>query len=146
MLIAGVIGEVKPGPPRLRKSPLQVVRRMMSYVTKCLSGNFSLKTLDESRHGLPNMLLSGTSFNFAIWKSESNQTHVSGRTLRAAWQRQPHPVPHPLQRRQHGLIVVYRWQPGVAIHRGVAHQFKPEPDAARGPTLAPHTARRLDQQ
>ena len=34
MLIAGVIGEVKPGPPRLRKSPLQVVRRMMSYVTK----------------------------------------------------------------------------------------------------------------
>jgi hypothetical protein len=40
-----------------------------------------LKTLDESRHGLPNMLLSGTSFNFAIWKSESNQTHVSGRTL-----------------------------------------------------------------
>src|ERR1039457_3192562 len=49
--------------------------------TKCLSGNFSLKTLDESRHGLPNMLLSGTSFNFAIWKSESNQTHVSGRTL-----------------------------------------------------------------
>ena len=41
-----------------------------------------MKTLDESRHGLPNMLLSGTSFNFAIWKSESNQTHVSGRTLR----------------------------------------------------------------
>ena len=34
MLIAGVIGEVKPGPPRLRKSPLQVVRRIMSYVTK----------------------------------------------------------------------------------------------------------------
>jgi hypothetical protein len=34
MLIAGVISEVKPGPPRLRKSPLQVVRRMMSYVTK----------------------------------------------------------------------------------------------------------------
>src|ERR1017187_1634706 len=51
-------------------------------MAKCLSGNFSLKTLDESRHGLPNMLLSGTSFNFAIWKSESNQTHVSGRTLR----------------------------------------------------------------
>src|ERR1039458_8824595 len=49
--------------------------------SQCLSGNFSLKTLDESRHGLPNMLLSGTSFNFAIWKSESNQTHVSGRTL-----------------------------------------------------------------
>src|ERR1017187_6509823 len=52
------------------------------FGSKCLSGNFSLKTLDESRHGLPNMLLSGTSFNFAIWKSESNQTHVSGRTLR----------------------------------------------------------------
>src|ERR1017187_9185744 len=53
-----------------------------SRKAKCLSGNFSLKTLDERRHGLPNMLLSGTSFNFAIWKSESNQTHVSGRTLR----------------------------------------------------------------
>jgi hypothetical protein len=63
-------------PFELNSSPLAV------RFPECLSGNFSLKTLDESRHGLPNMLLSGTSFNFAIWKSESNQTHVSGRTLR----------------------------------------------------------------
>jgi len=38
--------------------------------------------LEEIRHGLPNKRLSGTSFNFLIWKNESNQTHVSGQTLR----------------------------------------------------------------
>src|ERR1039458_2339933 len=64
----------------VRKAPFADIGPI--NVPKCLSGNFSLKTLDESRHGLPHMLLSGTSFNFAIWKSESNQTHVSGRTLR----------------------------------------------------------------
>jgi hypothetical protein len=37
--------------------------------------------LEEIRHGLPNKRLSGTSFNFLIWKNESNQTHVSGQTL-----------------------------------------------------------------
>jgi hypothetical protein len=31
MLIVGVMGDVNPGPPRPRKSPLQVVRRTMSY-------------------------------------------------------------------------------------------------------------------
>src|SRR5271167_2281658 len=49
--------------------------------SKCLSGNFCLKALDESRHGLPSKCLSGTSFDFLVWKNESNQTHVSGRTL-----------------------------------------------------------------
>ena len=34
MLIVEVIGEVNPGPPRFRKSPLHVFRRMMSYATK----------------------------------------------------------------------------------------------------------------
>jgi len=34
MLIVEVIGEVNPGPPRFRKSPLHVVRRMISYATK----------------------------------------------------------------------------------------------------------------
>jgi hypothetical protein len=38
--------------------------------------------LEEIRHGLPNKRLSGTSSNFLIWKNESNQTHVSGQTLR----------------------------------------------------------------
>ena len=33
-LIAGVICVVNPGPPNWRKSPLHVVRRMRSYVTK----------------------------------------------------------------------------------------------------------------
>jgi hypothetical protein len=48
---------------------------------QCLSGNFCLKALGESRYGLPSKRLSGTSFNFLIWKNESNQTHGSGRTL-----------------------------------------------------------------
>ncbi len=48
---------------------------------KCPSGNFCLKALEEIRHGLPNKRLSGTSFNFLIWKNESNQTHVPGQTL-----------------------------------------------------------------
>ena len=34
MLIVEVIGEVNPGPPRFKKSPLHDVRRMMSYATK----------------------------------------------------------------------------------------------------------------
>ena len=51
--------------------------------SKCPSGNFCLKALEEIRHGLPNKRLSGTSFNFLIWKNESNQTHVSGQTLKA---------------------------------------------------------------
>jgi hypothetical protein len=38
--------------------------------------------LEEIRHGLPNKRLSGTSSNFLIWKNESNQTHVSGQTLK----------------------------------------------------------------
>ena len=49
---------------------------------ECPSGNFCLKALEEIRHGLPNKRLSGTSFNFLIWKNESNQMHVSGQTLR----------------------------------------------------------------
>ena len=40
-----------------------------------------LKALDESQHGLPSKGLSGTSFDFVVWKNESNQPHVSGRTL-----------------------------------------------------------------
>ena len=57
---------------------------MLFSPPKCLSGNFCLKALGESRHGLPSKRLSGTSFNFLIWKNESNQTHVSGQTLRRA--------------------------------------------------------------
>jgi hypothetical protein len=34
--------------------------------------------------GFPTSVFSGTSFNFLIWKNESNQTHVSGQTLRMA--------------------------------------------------------------
>jgi len=40
-----------------------------------------LKALDENQHGLPSKRLSGTSFDFVVWKNESNQPHVSGRTL-----------------------------------------------------------------
>ena len=67
--------------PAIHKGKSAVNKIGFFLTAKCLSGNFSLKILDESRHGLPNILLSGTSFNFAVWKSESNQTHVSGRTL-----------------------------------------------------------------
>jgi hypothetical protein len=41
-----------------------------------------LKALDENQHGLPSKRLSGTSFDFVVWKNESNQPHVSGRTLK----------------------------------------------------------------
>lgn len=34
MLIPGVIGVVKPGPPRWKKSPLHEVRRMISYKSR----------------------------------------------------------------------------------------------------------------
>ena len=43
--------------------------------------NLLLKALDESQHGLPSKRLSGTSFDFVVWKNESNQPYVSGRTL-----------------------------------------------------------------
>jgi hypothetical protein len=56
-------------------------RREERQISECPSGNFCLKALEEIRHGLPNKRLSGTSFNFLIWKNESNQTHVSGQTL-----------------------------------------------------------------
>ena len=36
--------------------------------------------------GFPTSVFSGTSFNFLIWKNESNQTHVSGQTLREGLQ------------------------------------------------------------
>src|SRR3970040_2191532 len=49
--------------------------------SKCLSRNFCSKTLDESCHRLPSNRLSDASFGFLVWKNESSQTHVSGRTL-----------------------------------------------------------------
>jgi hypothetical protein len=103
--------------------------------SKCPSGNFCLKALEEIRHGLPNKRLSGTSFNFLIWKSESNQTHVSGQTLREIAQSQQMSLSKLLaaikaERRQNSLSSAIRVF--VLNHYRVHESLRSTPAMARG--------------